>query len=187
MVALIALPPDMAHRVLRGDQPNSSDDYDYMSPRLSRRRERTFLHFQWNAGVWKTGVQEPALLLDRGREYANPLDSSQNLAIIAMARIFGRRRDSSHYETRPIEVSNWNGYNYVALRALVVLNLRQISPDDPVAIVADMRPSAAFPFAVQRDAEIGAALQFPQEVLDLAVDLAILRLDAIQVLARDRT
>jgi hypothetical protein len=107
MVALIALPPDMAHRVLRGDQPNSSDDYDYMSPRLSRRRERTFLHFQWNAGVWKTGVQEPALLLDRGREYANPMDSSQNLAIIAMARIFGRRRDSSHYETRPIEVSNW--------------------------------------------------------------------------------
>jgi hypothetical protein len=107
MVALIALQPDMAHRVLRGDQPNSSDDYDFLSPRLSRRRERTFLHFQWNAGVWKTGVQEPALLLDRRREYANPIDSSQNLAIIAVARIFGRRRDSSHYETRPIEVSNW--------------------------------------------------------------------------------
>ena len=90
MVALIALPPDMAQRVLRGDQPNSSDDYDFMSPRPSRRRERTFLHFQWNAGIWKTGVQEPALLLDRRREYANSLDYSQNLAIIAMARIFGR-------------------------------------------------------------------------------------------------
>jgi len=50
-----------------------------------------------------------------------------------------------------------------------------------------MRSSAAFPFAVQRDAEIGTVLQFPQEVLDLAVDLAILRLDLIQVLARDRT
>jgi hypothetical protein len=107
MVALIALPPDMARRVLRGDQPNSSDDYDFMSPRLSRRRERTFLHFQWNAGVWKTGVQEPALLLDRRREYVNPMDSSQSSAIIAMARIFGRRRDRSHYENRPIEVSNW--------------------------------------------------------------------------------
>ena len=67
MAALIALPPDMAQRVLRGDQPKSSDDYDFMSPRLSRRRERTFLHF----------------------------------------RIFGRRRDSSHHENRPIEVSNW--------------------------------------------------------------------------------
>lgn len=107
MVALIALPPDIAQRVLRGDQPKSSDDYDFMSPRLSRRRERTFLHFQWNAGIWKTGVQEPALLLDRRREYANSPNSSQNLAIIAMARIFGRRRDSSHHENRPIEISNW--------------------------------------------------------------------------------
>lgn len=107
MVALITLEPEMAHRVLRGDQPTSSDDYDAMSPRLSRRRERTFLQFFGNARVWKTGVQEPALLLDRGRKYANPMDSSQNLAIIAVARIFGRRRDSSAYETRPIEVSNW--------------------------------------------------------------------------------
>jgi hypothetical protein len=107
MVTLIALSPDMADRVLRGDQRNSSDDYNFMSPRLSRRRDRTFLHFQWNAGVWKTGVQEPALLLDRRREYVNPMDSSQNLAIIAIARIFGRRRDSIHHETRPVEVSNW--------------------------------------------------------------------------------
>lgn len=82
---------------------------------------------------------------------------------------------------------NLNGYNQVALRARVVLNLRQVSPDDPVAIIADMRPSASFPVAVQRDAEIGAFLQFPQEVLDFAVDLAILRLDPIQVLARNRT
>lgn len=107
MVALIALSPDMADRVLRGDQPNSSDDYNFMSPRLSRRRDRTFLQFQWNAGVWKTGVQEPALLLDRHREYVNPMNSSQNLAIIAIARIFGRRRDSIRHETRPVEVSNW--------------------------------------------------------------------------------
>ncbi len=89
-----------------------------------------------------------------------------------------------HFRPNP---QNLNGYNYLAFRALVVHNLRQISPDDPVAIIADVRPSAAFPFAVQRDAEIGAVLQFPQEVLDLAVDLAILRLNAIQVLARDRT
>src|SRR5260221_4097716 len=97
----------MAQRVLRGDQPSTSDDHDFMNPRLSRRRERAFLQFQWNAEVWKTGVQEPALLLDRRREYANPMDPSQNLAIIAIARIVGRRRESSSYETRPIEVSNW--------------------------------------------------------------------------------
>jgi hypothetical protein len=89
-----------------------------------------------------------------------------------------------HFGPNP---QNLNGYDYLAFRALVVLNLRQISPDHPVAIIADMRSSAAFPFAVQRDAEIGTVLQFPQEVLDLAVDLAILGLDPIQVLARDRT
>ena len=43
---------------------------------------------------------------------------------------------------------------------------------------------AAFPFAVQRDAEIGALRQFPQELLDLAVDLAILRLDACVLAAQ---
>jgi hypothetical protein len=80
-----------------------------------------------------------------------------------------------------------NGYNHVANRTLVVLDLGHISPYDPVAITADMRPSAAFPFAVQRDTEIAASLQFLQELLDLAVDLAILRLDAIEVLARDGT
>jgi hypothetical protein len=43
---------------------------------------------------------------------------------------------------------------------------------------------AAFPFAVQRDAEIGTLPQFPQELLDLAVDLAILRLDACVLAAQ---
>ena len=43
---------------------------------------------------------------------------------------------------------------------------------------------AASPFAVQRDAEIGALPQFPQELLDLAVDLAILRLDACVLAAQ---
>jgi hypothetical protein len=43
---------------------------------------------------------------------------------------------------------------------------------------------AAFPFAVQRDAEIGALPPFPQELLDLAVDLAILRLDACVLAAQ---
>jgi hypothetical protein len=107
MVALIVLSPDVAQRVPRGDQPNSSDDSDFMSPRLSRRRERTFLQFQWDAKIWRTGIQEPALLLDRHRKYTNPANSSQNVAIIAMARIYGWRRDSSTHETRPIEVSNW--------------------------------------------------------------------------------
>jgi len=108
MVALIVLSPDMAHRVLRGDQSNSSDDSAFMSPRLSRRHERTFLHFQWSASDWKhPGVQEPALLLHRSMGYANPLDSSRNIAIIAVARIFSRRLDLSSRETRPIEISNW--------------------------------------------------------------------------------
>ena len=107
MVALIVLSPDTAHRVLRGDQANSSDDYDFMSPKLSRRRERTFLQFQWDAKAWRTGVQVPALLLHRHRKYANQTDPSQNVAIIAMARIHGKRRETRAYETRSIEVSNW--------------------------------------------------------------------------------
>jgi hypothetical protein len=107
MVALIVLSPDMAHRVLRGDQTSSSDDHGFMSPKLSRRRERTFLLFQWNAKIWRTGVQVPALLLERKRQHANPRDSSQNVAVIAIARIYGIRRDSVGRETRPIEVSNW--------------------------------------------------------------------------------
>lgn len=107
MVALIVLSADMAQRVLRGDQPNSSDDAGFMSPGLSRRRERTFPQFQLDAKVWRTGVQVPALLLEWQRKYANPRDSSQNVAIIAIARIYGIRRDSIAHETRPIEVSNW--------------------------------------------------------------------------------
>lgn len=107
MVALIALPPDMAQRVRRGDQPNSSDDHSFMSHKQSRRRERTFLQFQWDARVWRTGTQVPALLLDRNRKYANPANSGQNVAIIAVARIDGWRRDRSAHQTRPIEVSNW--------------------------------------------------------------------------------
>jgi len=107
MVALIVLSPDMAQRVRRGDQLKSSDDSDFMSPRLSRRRERTFLQFQWDAKVWRTGIQVPALLLDRHRNYTNPTNSSQNVAVIAMARIYGWRRDSIAHQTRPIEVSNW--------------------------------------------------------------------------------
>jgi hypothetical protein len=43
---------------------------------------------------------------------------------------------------------------------------------------------AAFPFAVQRDSEIDALPPFPQELLDLAVDLAILRLDACVLAAQ---
>jgi hypothetical protein len=107
LVALIALSPDQALRVLRGDQVSSSDDHGFMSPKLSRRRERTFLQFQWNAKIWRTGVQVLALLLERKRKYANPKDSSQNFAVIAIARIHGIRRDSAVRETRPIEVSNW--------------------------------------------------------------------------------
>jgi len=95
-------------------------------------------------------------------------------------------RASTELDFRP-DPQDLNGHNNGASRTLVVLNLGHISPYDPVAIIADMRPSAAFPFAVQRDAEISARLQFLQELLDLAVDLAILRLDSIQVLARDRT
>jgi hypothetical protein len=107
MVALIVLSPDMAHRVLRGDQADSSDDHDFRSQKLSRRRERTFLLFQWNARIWRTGVQVPGLLLERRRKYANPRDASQNVAVIAIARIYGIRLDKAGRETRPIEVSNW--------------------------------------------------------------------------------
>jgi hypothetical protein len=45
-------------------------------------------------------------------------------------------------------------------------------------------PVGSLPFAVQRDAEIGTLPQFPQELLDLAVYLAILRLDACVLAAQ---
>lgn len=46
---------------------------------------------------------------------------------------------------------NWqhqHGYDRVAFAALVVLNLGQLYPDNPVPVIADMRSTAAFPLAM---------------------------------------
>lgn len=101
MVALIVLQPEMALKVLRGQV--SGGPYGSMRP--SRRRPDYSLHFNFAETAWKTGIQEPALLLERARDYRNPHDPAQSLGIIAVARVMGRMRNADG--SRPIEISDW--------------------------------------------------------------------------------
>jgi hypothetical protein len=101
MVALIALQPEMVLKVLQGHI--SGGDYGLLRP--SRRKLENSLNFNFTETAWKTGVQEPALLLERAAKYRNAQDPNQNLGIIAIARVVGRMRNADG--SRPIEVSDW--------------------------------------------------------------------------------
>jgi hypothetical protein len=107
----IILSPEDVHKIRTGD---ISGDPSISGPlRPSRRKPDPDLHFNFSEKAWKTGVQPPALLLQRDPAYRGPENPERDLGIIAVARVRGHTRNPEG--GRPITVDEWTHVDPVPL------------------------------------------------------------------------